>query len=106
MSQTDPIAKATFLGFFMMARSPLTLNLRTISHNLSIPVDQLTLILNELEAEGRLQLTLTQAIARRVEPPELGPDDSVWEAEMQAKLDAEATEAKAVKGGRSHEPKP
>jgi hypothetical protein len=102
MNETDPIAKATFLGFFMMARSPLTLNLKTISHNLSIPLDQLTLILNELEAEGRLQLTLTQAIARRVEPPELGPDDSVWEADMQAQLDTEAAEAKTAKRGRSN----
>jgi hypothetical protein len=109
----DPIFKATFLGFFMMAQSPAALNLKTISTNLGIPLDQLTAILRELEAEGRLRLNITQAIAHRLDPASTVStlrqssetasintsllSDADWETEMQAKLDAEAAEAKAAK---------
>lgn len=75
-SQTDAaIAKGKILGYLLMSRQPVTINVAALADRLQLTPDLITVALRDLEAEARATVVISKAIVSLIEAtPELPPE--------------------------------
>ena len=62
LSQAESIAKGKILGYLLMSKNPLSLNMVQLCDRLQLTPALATHALKELEAENRLELTISRAV--------------------------------------------
>ena len=118
-AQEQAIAKGKILGYLLMSKNPLALNMQQLCDRLHLTPAEATAALKGLEEEQRIELTITRAIVSLIEidsPPESSRLDALpepsfiggypEEADTPSEVNSEPNAVATKKGGRSHEPKP
>jgi hypothetical protein len=91
ISQTDAaIAKGKILGFLLMSRQPVTINVAALADRLQLTPALVTKALQELEAETRATVTILKAIVSLSEVAPEPPPES----------EKETTPAQGIRGAK------